>query len=75
MHPMNAHELALNKNEDVNKMAWSDYRKMAKKIHLGGGEKSAAKQKAKGKLLGSRTRRLPKRCRRRLFGNRHIRRT
>ena len=48
---MNAHELALNKNEDVNKMAWSDYRKMAKKIHLGGGEKSAAKQKAKGKLL------------------------
>ncbi len=48
---MNAKELALNKNEDTNKMALSDYIKLAKKIHLGGGEKSAAKQKARGKLL------------------------
>jgi 3-methylcrotonyl-CoA carboxylase beta subunit len=31
-------------------MLWSDYQKLAKKIHLGGGEKSLAKQRVKGKL-------------------------
>ena len=47
---MSPKELEFNKNEDANKMRWSDYRKLAKKIHLGGGEKSLAKQRAKGKL-------------------------
>ncbi|MFT7100353.1 MAG: acetyl-CoA carboxylase carboxyltransferase component, partial [Bacteroidia bacterium] len=47
---MNPQELELNKNEDANKMLWSDYQKLANKIHLGGGEKSQAKQRAKGKL-------------------------
>jgi 3-methylcrotonyl-CoA carboxylase beta subunit len=47
---MNPQELELNKNEDANKMLWSDYQKLANKIHLGGGEKSQAKQRSKGKL-------------------------
>lgn len=47
---MNPKDLEFNKNEDANKMLWSDYQKLAKKIHLGGGEKSLAKQRAKGKL-------------------------
>ena len=47
---MSAKELEFNKNEDANKIRWSNYRKLAKKIHLGGGEKSLAKQRAKGKL-------------------------
>ncbi|MFT5056621.1 MAG: 3-methylcrotonyl-CoA carboxylase beta subunit, partial [Pseudoalteromonas distincta] len=47
---MSPKELEFNKNEDANKILWSDYRKLAKKIHLGGGEKSLAKQRAKGKL-------------------------
>jgi acetyl-CoA carboxylase carboxyltransferase component len=47
---MNPQELELNKNEDANKILWSDYQKLAKEIHLGGGEKSQAKQRAKGKL-------------------------
>lgn len=49
-HKMSPQELEFNKNEDANKMLWSDYKKLAKKIHLGGGEKSLAKQRAKGKL-------------------------
>ncbi len=48
---MKSAELEFNKNEDSNKLLWSDYAKIAKKIHLGGGEKSAAKQKKQGKLL------------------------
>lgn len=47
---MNPKDLEFNKNEDANKMLWSGYQKLAKKIHLGGGEKSLAKQRAKGKL-------------------------
>lgn len=47
---MSPQDLEFNKNEDANKMLWSDYRKLAQKIHLGGGEKSLAKQRAKGKL-------------------------
>ncbi|MEJ6787795.1 MAG: acyl-CoA carboxylase subunit beta [Bacteroidia bacterium] len=47
---MSPKELEFNKNEDANKIRWSNYRKLAKKIHLGGGEKSLAKQRAKGKL-------------------------
>ncbi len=48
---MNAKELEFNKNEDFNKLKLNEYESLAKKIHKGGGEKSAAKQKAKGKLL------------------------
>jgi 3-methylcrotonyl-CoA carboxylase beta subunit len=48
---MKSAELEFNKNEDSNKLLWSSYAKIAKKIHLGGGEKSAAKQKKQGKLL------------------------
>ena len=47
---MNPKDLEFNKNEDANKMLWSGYQKLVKKIHLGGGEKSLAKQRAKGKL-------------------------
>lgn len=47
---MNPKDLEFNKNEDANKMLWSGYQNLAKKIHLGGGEKSLAKQRAKGKL-------------------------
>ena len=48
---MTKEELEFNKNEDANKLLWSDIHKKALKIKKGGGEKSAAKQKAKGKLL------------------------
>jgi acetyl-CoA carboxylase carboxyltransferase component len=47
---MNAKELEFNKNDDANRMLWSHYQKLAKQIHLGGGEKSQSKQRAKGKL-------------------------
>lgn len=42
--------LDFNKNEDHNKMKWSDLKRVMQKIHLGGGEKRLAKQKLKGKL-------------------------
>lgn len=48
---MTKEELEFNKNEDLNKQLWGHYRKLAKKIHAGGGERSAAKQHQKGKLL------------------------
>lgn len=48
---MTKEELEFNKNEDLNKQLWAHYKKLAKKIHLGGGERSAAKQHQKGKLL------------------------
>ncbi len=48
---MRASELEFNKNEDVNKLLLSDYSKLAHKIREGGGKRSAAKQKKKGKLL------------------------
>jgi len=47
---MSPKELEYNKNEDANKLLWSDYYKRAQKIQLGGGEKSLDKQRAKGKL-------------------------
>ncbi len=47
---MSPKELQFNTNEDANKLLWSAYQKIAKKIHLGGGEKSLAKQRSKGKL-------------------------
>src|SRR5210317_1695050 len=44
-------DLGFNKNEDVNKQLWDAVQAKLTKIELGGGEKSAQKQKAKGKLL------------------------
>jgi len=43
--------IEFNKNEDVNKQLVYELKTKLKKIHLGGGEKNAAKQKEKGKLL------------------------
>lgn len=43
--------IEFNKNEDVNKQAVYELKTRLKKIFKGGGEKSAAKQKEKGKLL------------------------
>ena len=43
--------LAFNQNEDLNRQLWASVEAKLNKIQLGGGEKSAAKQKAKGKML------------------------
>jgi acetyl-CoA carboxylase carboxyltransferase component len=43
--------LEFNRNEDINKQTVFDLNNRLKKIYLGGGEKAAAKQKEKGKLL------------------------
>ncbi|MEO8795976.1 MAG: carboxyl transferase domain-containing protein, partial [Daejeonella sp.] len=43
--------IEFNKNEDVNKQLLYDVKTRLKKIYAGGGEKAAAKQKAKGKML------------------------
>lgn len=43
--------IEFNKNEDVNKQLVDVLKAKLKKIFIGGGEKNAAKQKAKGKLL------------------------
>jgi 3-methylcrotonyl-CoA carboxylase beta subunit len=43
--------IEFNKNEDVNKQSVYELKTKLKKVYLGGGEKSAAKQKEKGKLL------------------------
>jgi len=43
--------IEFNKNEDVNKQLVYELKTKLKKIHQGGGEKNAAKQKEKGKLL------------------------
>lgn len=44
-------DIEFNKNEDVNKQLVYELRTKLKKVYLGGGEKNAAKQKEKGKLL------------------------
>ena len=44
-------DLTFNKNEDYNKQLLYELKMKLKKVSLGGGEKSAAKQKEKGKLL------------------------
>jgi 3-methylcrotonyl-CoA carboxylase beta subunit len=44
-------DIELNKNEDINKQLVYDLQNRLKKVHLGGGEKAAAKQKEKGKML------------------------
>lgn len=43
--------IEFNKNEDINKQLVYDLKTRLKKIYAGGGEKNAAKQKEKGKLL------------------------
>jgi 3-methylcrotonyl-CoA carboxylase beta subunit len=43
--------LEFNKNEDINKQLIFQVKSRLKKIYEGGGAKSAAKQKEKGKLL------------------------
>jgi 3-methylcrotonyl-CoA carboxylase beta subunit len=48
---MSEQNLAFNQNEDLNKQLWASVEAKLNKIELGGGEKSAAKQKAKGKML------------------------
>lgn len=44
-------DLEFNKNEDVNKQLVYELKTKLKKIYQGGGEKAAAKQKEKGKML------------------------
>ncbi|HEY0244629.1 MAG TPA: carboxyl transferase domain-containing protein [Mucilaginibacter sp.] len=44
-------DIEFNKNEDINKQLVYDLNNRLKKIYLGGGEKAAAKQKEKGKML------------------------
>ena len=43
--------LEFNKNEDVNKQLVYELKTKLRSVYLGGGEKAAAKQKEKGKLL------------------------
>ncbi len=44
-------DIQFNKNEDVNKLLVDQLKNKLNKVYLGGGEKAAAKQKEKGKLL------------------------
>ncbi|POY38022.1 methylcrotonoyl-CoA carboxylase [Solitalea longa] len=44
-------QLEISRNEDINKQLLYELKSRRKKLHLGGGEKAAAKQKEKGKLL------------------------
>jgi acetyl-CoA carboxylase carboxyltransferase component len=44
-------DIEFNKNEDINKRLVYEVATKLKKIYLGGGEKAAAKQKEKGKML------------------------
>jgi 3-methylcrotonyl-CoA carboxylase beta subunit len=44
-------DIEFNKNEDINKQLTFDVTTRLKKIYQGGGEKAAAKQKEKGKML------------------------
>lgn len=43
--------LEFNKNEDLNKQLLSDLKNRLKKVYAGGGDKAAAKQREKGKML------------------------
>ncbi|MEO6631488.1 MAG: carboxyl transferase domain-containing protein, partial [Mucilaginibacter sp.] len=44
-------DIDFNKNEDINKQLVYDLNTRLKKVRQGGGEKAAAKQKEKGKML------------------------
>ena len=48
---MNAEQLEFNKNEDKLRQLVSKLNRQIRLSNLGGGEKSAAKQKSKGKML------------------------
>ncbi len=48
---LSKHDLEFNRNEDENKLQWSEVQSRLNKIYLGGGAKSAARQKEKGKML------------------------
>jgi acetyl-CoA carboxylase carboxyltransferase component len=48
---MSNQDLQFNFNEDNNKQLWDSVKSKLQKIHGGGGEKAASKQKEKGKLL------------------------
>jgi len=48
---MSKQDLQFNKNEDLNKQDWDLVKARLEKIYKGGGEKAAAKQKEKGKML------------------------
>ncbi|MEY4542848.1 MAG: hypothetical protein RL411_925 [Bacteroidota bacterium] len=48
---MSKQDLQFNKNEDFNKQDWDLVKSRLEKIYEGGGEKAAAKQKEKGKML------------------------
>lgn len=48
---MSKQDLQFNKNEDLNKQEWDLVKSRLEKIYIGGGEKAAAKQKEKGKML------------------------
>ena len=48
---MSKQDLQFNKNEDLNKQDWDLAKARLEKIYKGGGEKAAAKQKEKGKML------------------------
>ena len=48
---MSKQDLQFNKNEDFNKQDWDLVKSRLEKIYKGGGEKAAAKQKEKGKML------------------------
>jgi len=48
---MSKQDLQFNKNEDLNKQEWDLVKSRLEKIYKGGGEKAAAKQKEKGKML------------------------
>ncbi|MFM6976750.1 MAG: carboxyl transferase domain-containing protein, partial [Sphingobacteriaceae bacterium] len=43
--------LEFNKNEDLNKQLLSELKNRLKEVYAGGGEKAAAKQREKGKML------------------------
>lgn len=44
-------DITFNKNEDINKQLVFDLKQRLKKVYAGGGDKAAAKQKEKGKML------------------------
>ncbi|UKJ09113.1 acyl-CoA carboxylase subunit beta [Solitalea lacus] len=48
---MHDNEIEVSRNEDINKQLLYELQNKKKKIHLGGGNKAAEKQKEKGKML------------------------
>src|SRR5437899_12126308 len=50
-YPMQENSIEFNRNEDINKQLVDTFKRRLKVIYAGGGEKAAAKQKEKGKML------------------------